>query len=78
MSTLEFKKGDKVRCVDRGENFFITVGKSYEVTRAGPAHIFVKNNMEVVCHYSTKLFELVEDEIDADRILEALEKAGVK
>lgn len=54
------KVGDTLRCVDRGTNLFITVGKTYEVVEQARVSTFIriKNDNGVTRSYRKEYFKV--------------------
>lgn len=57
----KFKIGDKVRCVNSGDNHYITAGKEYIVKGVEEDCIKTTSDQpDCYCYYEPELFELVE------------------
>lgn len=59
-----FKDGDKIKCIDKGENKYITIDKEYTITACylypEDGSIAILNDNNQTCIYPSSLFKLVE------------------
>lgn len=71
-----FKDGDKIKCIDKGENKYITENKVYTVIISiEPNWVTIKNNLNVIATYLVPRFIRVnEPDVQRDSLIQTLQE----